>query len=689
MFSTPSPSSRSSFTVFPRVLLVLALLAPLAGFSGDEEKKEGATEPPPRVFLDKSPRIVAYQLRRLDDRQIVRVERRADHVKYRPVFEAFLMRPGLDRERWSEALAALSRINESSFVAEIVEAVGRNAGHAARAPVQTELAHLLVKQPTADLVAERARLGELAREAADTDARRVGFLGLARAGSAKDLWKMALEIEDGPEALLAAVPLMPADTEALEDLAGRVENILEGPKNTPLFPLALESVTRFGALIPGAADYLLSEFHRGEHREIAVTGLLEVGPENLDPESLDELITRLVEHAESVPAAGRTSDAFIDLVRLGRAVSLRLPAGRGRKIRARLGELGVPVIVIKTLPHQMLFDRSRIVAEAGKDIEIVLVNDDIMPHNLVLTTPGAREVVGQAAEKMPATPDAQGRLYVPELEQVLLASRMLEPDQRQKLTFRVPETPGEYPYVCTFPGHWTRMYGTLLVVEDLEAHLASAAASEEPARKTPWKLEELTGDLGKLSADRATRGRTVFVDAGCAQCHRVSGEGKSLGPDLDDVFERWKGDATRVLEEIIQPGLRVREGFGSFQVITTKGRTLGGLITREDDAGLTIQTGPNEDQAVTVPAGEILLKRAQGTSLMPRGLLDTLQRDQILDLMSFLKFPPPRTARNSPSPGEADARSGSRSRISCCSDGRCASRGLPLRGVPSSVRRSR
>ena len=82
-------------------------------------------------------------------------------------------------------------------------------------------------------------------------------------------------------------------------------------------------------------------------------------------------------------------------------LSMLLPSDEGKRIRKTLGDLGVTVFVIKTLRELMLYDRMRIVVEAGKPVEIILQNDDAMPHNLVVTAPGAREEIGKAAESMP------------------------------------------------------------------------------------------------------------------------------------------------------------------------------------------------------------------------------------------------------------------------------------------------
>jgi plastocyanin len=120
----------------------------------------------------------------------------------------------------------------------------------------------------------------------------------------------------------------------------------------------------------------------------------------------------------------------------------------------------------------MRYDLPRLVVEPGKPFEVILENDDFMPHNLVFVQPGTREAVANAASTMrPDQLDSQGRAYLPSSKDVIAASRLLEAGQRQTLKLTAPTTPGAYEYVCTFPGHWTLMWGTLVVTSDVEGYL--------------------------------------------------------------------------------------------------------------------------------------------------------------------------------------------------------------------------
>ena len=87
-----------------------------------------------------------------------------------------------------------------------------------------------------------------------------------------------------------------------------------------------------------------------------------------------------------------------------------------------------------------------------------------MPHNLVIVKPGAENEIGLAATNMAADPKAVERgQYVPRSDKVLFHTRMVQPSTTGALRFIAPRKPGEYPYLCTYPGHWLIMRGIMIV----------------------------------------------------------------------------------------------------------------------------------------------------------------------------------------------------------------------------------
>jgi azurin len=64
---------------------------------------------------------------------------------------------------------------------------------------------------------------------------------------------------------------------------------------------------------------------------------------------------------------------------------------------------------------------------------------------------------------MAADPKAARRHYIPDDKRILHATKMLKVGQSETLRFNAPSSPGIYPFLCTFPGHWTIMKGEMIV----------------------------------------------------------------------------------------------------------------------------------------------------------------------------------------------------------------------------------
>ncbi|ARA94321.1 dehydrogenase [Rhodothermaceae bacterium RA] len=121
-------------------------------------------------------------------------------------------------------------------------------------------------------------------------------------------------------------------------------------------------------------------------------------------------------------------------------------------------------ITLRAVRQQIAFDQTELTVQAGALVEIVFVNDDLMQHNVVIARPGMLDEVGAAADALAQSPGGAEQQYVPRIPGVIAASDLVDPGQTVRIRFRVPEEPGAYVYVCTFPGHWRTMNGVLNVV---------------------------------------------------------------------------------------------------------------------------------------------------------------------------------------------------------------------------------
>jgi putative heme-binding domain-containing protein len=377
------------------------------------------------------------------------------------------------------------------------------------------------------------------------------------------------------------------------------------------------------------------------------------------PEAADPLATTLLEHIARIPTSDRTSPAALDAMQLSESLAALLPAERAKAVRKELGELGVRVIRIGTIPHQMAFDKERIVIQTGKPVEFLLENSDIMPHNFVVVLPGAMEEIGIAAEAMAQQPATLARQFVPPSDKVLIASSLLQPRQSERIGFTAAPPPGIYPYVCTYPGHWRRMYGALVVVESLEEYLADpdayVAAHPLPIKdellkttrtRTQWKVEDLAAFVEELDAARGAgaapanhrnfgNARQIFAVAACVSCHKLGGTGQEIGPDLAKLDPKWT--SLDVLKELVDPSARINEKYQTFVFQTESGQSITGLVLSETpDAVKVIENPLVKAEPIELKKSEISARKKSEVSIMPKGLLDKLTREEILDLIAYV-----------------------------------------------------
>jgi azurin len=119
-------------------------------------------------------------------------------------------------------------------------------------------------------------------------------------------------------------------------------------------------------------------------------------------------------------------------------------------------------IVIKAIPG-LRYDTKEIRARAGERLSVTLVNEDAIPHNFVLAMPGRLHQVGDLANRMLNDPNAVKKQYVPDTDQVIDFIPVINEGEQETLHLNAPKSPGEYPFLCTFPGHYLLMNGVLVV----------------------------------------------------------------------------------------------------------------------------------------------------------------------------------------------------------------------------------
>lgn len=147
----------------------------------------------------------------------------------------------------------------------------------------------------------------------------------------------------------------------------------------------------------------------------------------------------------------------------GSAAAAIAEAGSGRDGKTvDLSGESEAVVTISTVPEKMLFDTEEIIVKAGQPVKLTLKNPDFMPHNLVIVMPGTANDVAQLAVDM----GGKGfeKQFIPTTSKVLHATRLINNNEEQTLEFTAPSKPGEYQFLCTFPGHGQLMRGIIKVI---------------------------------------------------------------------------------------------------------------------------------------------------------------------------------------------------------------------------------
>ncbi len=398
----------------------------------------------------------------------------------------------------------------------------------------------------------------------------------------------------------------------------------------------------------------LAPFVGTPDRSAAVAAIQRIPAAAWPKELAPALLQQVTDYVATVPAADRTSPAVVDALQFADTLAGLLPRDQAKAARKSLGGLGIRVVRVGTLTDQMLFDKDRIVVQAGKPVEFVIANTDIMPHNFVVTKMGALVEVGDAAEAFGSTPGAQEKNFVPPSDKVLLASRLLQPGQGQTLRYHAPASPGVYPYVCTYPGHWRRMHGALYVVADLDEYLADPAGYvvknpvpvadellKQNRPRTEWTLADLTPAVAEL--DRGGRslahGKQLFTVATCVSCHKYDGQGQDFGPDLAKLDPAVFKSPLDVLQHVLEPSLRIEDKYKTVTFNLSDGGTVTGMVLDKTPAGdyRVIENPLAKAEARVVKAADLdAAPKPSPTSMMPKGLLDKLTKDEVLDLLAYV-----------------------------------------------------
>ena len=594
----------------------------------------------PKIYLDKSPKVVEYQLKRLTNEQLLLVERKSDDPKYGPVHSAIAARLGMSMADRKNAIESLALIQKTSLVAEIMQVLDKLEESNDNLRVARELGQILSSQSKEQL-SEQSEMLKQAIDGKSGYARRAAWASLLLAESEATWSEWVNKSEQRNLDFLYAIPWIGAQDKR-NSLRSQVVCLMMEGESVDVQIAAIKSLATIDSEARDSFAKLATLFPMEALRQTVILALLKIPMSERDPQLSASLAKELVAMAEVTPAAKRTEDSFLDAIQLVDGFLPQLEPGIAKEYRKRLDAVSVRVIRMATVIEEMRYDLKYFAVEAGRTAQLILKNEDLMPHNLVITMPGKLKEIALLAANMAPDEAPDGKQYVPKNQDILFATGMVSANKQESFTFTAPSEPGEYPYVCTFPNHWMRMYGVMVVVKDLDAWSKDPQMPKDPLGNNrsfvkSWKLQDLESEIESGMRGRSDEiGARIFKEATCAQCHPIGTTGRNIGPSLTDVATRWKNDRAGFLREILEPSHKIDPKFASYSVLTEDGVVYSGILIDENKESISILSGADQKVPKVIPRNEISNMVKSSLSIMPNGLMDQYTQDEIFELLAYL-----------------------------------------------------
>ena len=185
-----------------------------------------------------------------------------------------------------------------------------------------------------------------------------------------------------------------------------------------------------------------------------------------------------------------------------------------------------------------------------------------------------------------------------------------------------------------------------------EREVLQDVLAKEPERKSPlealaealagrsfvkeWTMDELASAADKSLKNRDfENGRRMFGAVGCFACHRFANQGGMTGPDLTGAAGRYS--ARDLLDQIIHPSKEINEQFVPVVLTLADGDAVTGIIVNLNGDNIYVNTDPaNPNQQERVDRKKVEKIETASVSPMPEGLLNMLDKPEIMDLLAYI-----------------------------------------------------
>ncbi|MCE9518611.1 MAG: c-type cytochrome [Verrucomicrobia bacterium] len=140
---------------------------------------------------------------------------------------------------------------------------------------------------------------------------------------------------------------------------------------------------------------------------------------------------------------------------------------------------------------------------------------------------------------------------------------------------------------------------------------------------------------GGLQGRDFASGKNLFSAVMCAACHNFAGSGGSIGPDITGAGNRYT--IRDLVENLTEPSKVISDQYGSHQIEKTDGSIVVGRIISEEGGKVNVMTNPFAPNfTVPIDARQIKSKKDYPVSMMPPGLINSLNENELKDLLAFL-----------------------------------------------------
>jgi len=300
-----------------------------------------------------------------------------------------------------------------------------------------------------------------------------------------------------------------------------------------------------------------------------------------------------------------------------------------RELVALLSYLGSPTIVAKTVP----------MLATAKDADITIASEELLERN--------KGYGGAVAGMHSSRPNRQAIAYVYALRE---ARAGWTPELRKAFFGWFPTT-NPWRGGNSFKKFLNNIRNEALanVVPDaserpaLEA-IAKSAPPAPPANIVPPKgpgknystAEVVALAAGGLKGRNFEQGKAMYASTLCVNCHKMKGDGGNVGPDLTGAGQRYT--LTDLMDNIIEPSKVISDQYGTDQIELKDGGTIVGRVTVEENGKLFVMTSAlAPDALTTLDSANVKRRSPFNVSMMPAGLINGLNKDELLDLIAYIQ----------------------------------------------------